>query len=96
MGEFVNEGDARVAGDHGPHVHLGKLHPTVLDLRTGHNLESLEQSRSGRAAVGLHHRDHYVFAVGAEPGALFEHGVGFAHARGGAEQHSEPPAFHGR
>ena len=95
VGEFVDEGEFGLARQHGVEIHLLQHHAAVFDGLPRDELQPLDQSGCGGAAVGLHDGEHDILARSGQAAPLLEHGVGLAHARGGPEHHAEPAPGHG-
>ncbi len=95
VGELVDERELGVAGEHGIQVHLVEPHAAVLDRATRHDLETLQERRGGRAAVGFHDRDDHIPTFGLQAPALLEHREGLADAGGGAEHDAQSAPSHG-
>ena len=92
VGHLVDQGDLRVAGQHGVEVHLLEVRPAVDHRLARDDLQAVEQHSGVRAPVGLGVGDHHVGAAFRPAMALAEHGEGLADPRGRAEVDPEIPA----
>jgi hypothetical protein len=85
VGEFVDDGDLGLPGQHRLEVHLGELGAAVGDRRAGQHLEVADHRLGVFAAVGFDECDNHVGAAFGAAVRFLEHGVGLADAGGGAE-----------
>ena len=92
MGQFVDEGDAGMAGDEGVQVHLVEQAALVRDRPARDQLEAFDEGLGFGAAVGLDDAGHDVHPVPQLGAGRGQHLVGLAHARGGAEEDLEEAA----
>ena len=92
MGQLVDEGDGRVAPDHGVEVHLLDDDVTVGCALAGHHLQPVEEPGGVGAAVGFHEPDHDVGAAVLPAVALLQHAVRLADARSHAQVDPQPAA----
>ena len=92
VGEFVDEGYLRVAGEDGVDVHLGEERALVGEFAAGDLLELGSEFGCAGAAVGFDDADDYILASAVAADAFAEHGEGFADARSVAEKDLEAAA----
>jgi len=85
VGQLVDEGDLRAAGEHRVDVELVEGRASVLDRSAWHELETLGLGAGERATVGLQKADDDIGAPVGPSVRLREHGNGLPDARGGAE-----------
>jgi hypothetical protein len=85
VGQLVDEGEGRPAGQYGVEVHLVEGRPLVGEGVAGHHLEVSGLLLGAFPAVRLEHRDHDVGAPRGPAPPLVEHGEGLAHAGRGTE-----------
>ena len=82
VGQLVDQGDLRTAGQHGVEVHLlEESCPRYVSAPAGYDLEVADLGVGVGPVVGLDEADDHVGAALRAPPALVEHGVGLAHAR---------------
>ncbi|EKD59209.1 MAG: hypothetical protein ACD_55C00110G0003 [uncultured bacterium] len=81
MRQFVHQGYLRLAGQHRIDVHLGQLHPLVLDPQLRNHLEPFQQKIRLGSAVGFHVSRHHVAPFALSHLRGLEHGVRLPHAR---------------
>ena len=89
VGQLVDEGHLRMAGEHGVEVHLLEAGAPVVDDPPGDDLQVVAQLLGERAAVGFHEADDDVGAPLFAPVALVEHGVGLADPGCGSQVDAE-------
>ena len=86
VGEFVDKGDLRPAGQDGIEVHLVQPAPFVLDAPARDDLEAVEQRLGLLPAMGFDHPDDDVVAVLDAGAGGLQHFVGLADAGGRADK----------
>jgi hypothetical protein len=92
VGELVHQRELRAAREQGVEVHLGQRAAAIGDDPARHGFEAGHQPLGLAPSVALDDAGRHVDAVAPRrPGGL-EHGVGLAHAWGGAEENLQPPA----
>src|SRR5450756_2287035 len=92
MSELINQDQCRVALERTVEVELAYLRGAILDDPRWQNFEAFQQRDRFCAAVSFRQADHHIAALDALFARFREHGVGFAHASGSAEEDFEPPA----
>ena len=92
VGQLVDQGDRRVAGDHRVGVHLLDDDVAVGDAATRDDLQALDEGRRVGPAVGLDEADDHVGPASLAAVALLQHPEGLADARGHPEVDAEATA----
>ena len=92
MGEFVHDGEAGAAREHGLQIQFPQLRAAVGDQLAGNNGQPFKQKLGFLASVGLGERDHHVHPLGVSLARRLQHGVGLAHAGRHAEEYLQPAA----
>ena len=82
VGQFVDQGDGRAAGQDGVEVHLLEQDPAILDLAARHLFEFADLRHGLGPAVGFHEADHHVNALLSQAVSLLQHLEGLAHPGG--------------
>ena len=95
VGQLVDEGDLRPAGDDRVDVHLLEGGAPVVDVRPRHHLETGELCGSLGPAVRLDEADDDVRATFGAPATLSEHRVRLPHPWSGAEVDAKRSPCHG-
>ena len=86
VGQLVDEGQLRPAGDDGVEIHLGEHEVAVVAPQPGNLLDAVRERCRLWPVVRLEVADHDVTAVVLRLAALLEHAVRLAHPRGHAQQ----------
>ena len=90
MGQLVDQGDGRPAGEHGVEVHFLQDDVAVFEVFSRHLLELADLGERLGPAVRFHEADHHVDALPPQAVAFLEHVVGLAHARREAQIDLQP------
>ena len=93
VGQLVDQGDGRPAGEHGVEVHLLQHDAAVLDPPARHLLQLADLGGGLRPAVRLDEADHHVDALPPQPVSLLEHVVGLADPGREAQVDLQPAAL---
>ena len=92
VGEFVEQQDRRPARQRGVEVELLQLLAAIGDAGAGQDRQVADRRLGLGAAVGLDDAGQHIRPGGAPPMRLGQHLHRLADARGGAEEHLQPPA----
>jgi hypothetical protein len=86
VGQLIHEDEGRPAAEGGLQVEFREKQPAVRELLPRQRLQALQQGGGFLPAVGLHHADHHIQALGAPLLGFREHGVGLPHAGSRSEE----------
>jgi len=89
VGKFVDQHELRPPGDNGVDIHFLEDALAINDAPARDHFEPGQQRLGLGAAMGLDHPDHHIDAVLAFGARLFQHFVGLADARRGADEDLE-------
>jgi hypothetical protein len=90
VGELVNKDEAGMAREGLVQVEFGEDDAFVWDIFPGEDFETFQERFRFSAAVGFNDAHHHVPALFFPLAGGLQHGVGFPHARVGAEKKLEP------
>ena len=89
VGEFIDQGDLRTAGEKTIDVEFRDLGVAVFEIYQGKQFQSFQQRRSVLSAVGFDHSSDDINVLFTKLTRRLEHRVGLAHARAHAEEDFE-------
>ena len=87
--QLVDDTQRRLSREDGVEVHFLQHHAAVVDPASRHDLEIADPRLGIGTAVGLDESDHDVDAFAPERVRVFDHRVGLADARRGADVDAE-------
>ena len=81
VGQFVDQDELWFPLQRPVQIKLLQLHPAVVDLLTGQDLQPIQERQCVRPGVGLYIAHHHIHALSLRLMCRLQHGIGLAHTR---------------